>query len=330
MIVRFLLFAQLGTTKWRVLLFAAALAAHSAQAQADRSGIADAPVDKVLVSTEQVAVTANDVTSYLNFLAFTQGNTLPRVSQQRLSQAIIELYALRTLDHDAEAAGVLADEDTAWFADYLLAMERVKFYLRSRVEEMLDATDWEQEAFEYYLARKNDFFVSEMVDVRTLLLKPDGRPLSETLELMDSLVTPDMTLKDFERVVRNHTDDSVAAKTGGLMEGVKKGQTVPPFEQAAFALKEPGEIASPVVSQFGVHAIQLLGKTPARQKSFDEAKDEIIAKLVPLRTEEYFDALRGEAKAREPESFQIDEQAIEAFMAQLGEGSPTRLPIPGN
>ena len=34
------------------------------------------------------------------------------------------------------------------------------------------------------------------------------------------------------------------------MSGVVRGQTVPPFEEAAFALRMPGELSEPVVSQF--------------------------------------------------------------------------------
>ena len=284
--------------------------------------------DEVLISTSELTVTARDVSRYLKFLAFTQGNSAPMISSQRASQAIIEMYALRTLDADAQSAGLLQDADSEWIAEYLIAMERVRYFLRLRVEEMLDATDWDREALEYYLANKTDFKTPETVDLRTLLLRLEDRTLDEGLELIDSLVTPDMTPEDFESTVRALTEDKVAARSGGLMQGLKKGQTVPPFEQAAFALKEPGDIASPVVSVFGVHAIQLLGRTPARQKTFEEAKDEIVSKLLPLRREEYFDSLRAEAKTREPESFEINEPAVEAFMGQFLGGSPDRFLMP--
>lgn len=82
-----------------------------------------------------------------------------------------------------------------------------------------------------------------------------------------------------------YSEDPGSSGKGGLYEGVKKGQFVKPFEEAAFNLQE-GEISEPVETEFGYHIIQLvkrrgeeldlrhiLIKPMLDSKDFEEASD---------------------------------------------------------
>lgn len=64
----------------------------------------------------------------------------------------------------------------------------------------------------------------------------------------------------FEALARQVSQDPGSAVRGGDLGWFGKGQMVGPFEAAAMAAS-PGQVVGPVETQFGVHLIQVVGKT---------------------------------------------------------------------
>jgi peptidyl-prolyl cis-trans isomerase D len=62
--------------------------------------------------------------------------------------------------------------------------------------------------------------------------------------------------EDFAKLARELSEDPGSAKNGGDLGFVKKGEMVPQFEQALFALKKGELTPEPVRSPFGFHAIK--------------------------------------------------------------------------
>ena len=75
---------------------------------------------------------------------------------------------------------------------------------------------------------------------------------------------------------------------------------VPEFEEAAFALKEPGDVSAPVQSQFGWHIIKLEAINPPAVVPFDDVKQQITQYLAnEQRARKYraeLDVLQNEFK----------------------------------
>src|ERR1700675_3186893 len=92
--------------------------------------------------------------------------------------------------------------------------------------------------------------------------------------------------EDFAKLAKEISEDTANAQQGGDLGFVKRGDLVPQFEQAAFALKK-GELApAPVRTPFGYHAIKVLDVKDGGKTPFKDVVDAIKAKLAAKRAEE--------------------------------------------
>lgn len=78
---------------------------------------------------------------------------------------------------------------------------------------------------------------------------------------------------DFAELAREHSEDPGSAQNGGELV-VSRGETVPPFEQAAFAL-EPGGLSPVVETQFGFHIIKLSQKIEGQPVPYEQVQPRI-------------------------------------------------------
>lgn len=77
---------------------------------------------------------------------------------------------------------------------------------------------------------------------------------------IDSLYAVVQGGADFAEVARNESDDKGSAMRGGDLGWFGRGYMVKPFEEAAYAMKDSGDICAPFKSNFGWHFIQMRGR----------------------------------------------------------------------
>jgi peptidyl-prolyl cis-trans isomerase C len=130
---------------------------------------------------------------------------------------------------------------------------------------------------------------------------PERRAAARTA--IEALLEKAQSGADFAALARENSDDPGSAAAGGEMV-IARGQTVPPFEEAAFAL-EPGELSPVVETQFGFHIIKLSERMAGELVPYEQVKPRIEGYLKQQ-------ALSGEVE-REVESLRTS-ASVEIFI----------------
>ena len=98
---------------------------------------------------------------------------------------------------------------------------------------------------------------------------------------MEEILAKANSGEDFAELAVENSECPSAAQ-GGDLGYFGRGQMVPPFEEAAFALA-PGEISGIVETSFGYHIIKVEDKKEAGTMEFDGVSENIISYLTELK-----------------------------------------------
>ncbi|HWZ59158.1 MAG TPA: peptidyl-prolyl cis-trans isomerase [Gemmatimonadaceae bacterium] len=106
------------------------------------------------------------------------------------------------------------------------------------------------------LTRKGHAMVSLVVIPRAVTAADSAAVRTHILAIRDSVTSGKAK---FEDIAKGESQDSASAVQGGSLGTVARGQFVPSFDSAAFALK-PGEMSGAVRTPFGYHLIRVDAK----------------------------------------------------------------------
>ncbi|QKT02545.1 SurA N-terminal domain-containing protein [Ectothiorhodospiraceae bacterium 2226] len=169
-----------------------------------------------------------------------------------------------------------------------VTQERVRLaYLELSIDDVARGVEVSEEAVRaFYEERAEQFGGEERRAARHILLLSGDEP-GQALEQAEGLRERILAGEDFAELAREYSQDPGSAQAGGDLGSFARGDMVPGFERAAFALDE-GEVSEPVETEFGVHLIQVTAIERPRAPSYEELRDELRAELQRRRAEMRF------------------------------------------
>lgn len=151
-------------------------------------------------------------------------------------------------------------------------------YVRVKPEALVRPESFSAaDAEKWYAANASRFEEPEQVRAAHILVPlAQDAPEAEVKKAAEAVAKIQAELKDgkdFAAVADAHNVPN-AAGPGGDLGWVRRGMTVKPFEDAAFA-QQPGTVSAPVRSPFGLHLIKVEEKKGGDVKSFKDAEAEV-------------------------------------------------------
>ena len=142
--------------------------------------------------------------------------------------------------------------------------------------------------FGYHILKVNNRRVSQgQVKVAHIMVRAsEGMPESDSIAAREKAFEIHSRLlkgEDWNKMVSQFSEDGNSKNKGGELMWFSAGKMIPSFEEAAFALKNPGDISSPVLTPYGWHIVKLLEKKPL--ESFETLEPTIKQKVSKDRGE---------------------------------------------
>jgi peptidyl-prolyl cis-trans isomerase C len=244
-------------------------------------------------------------------------------SGKRVYELISRLLLTKSLAAQARAAGL--DKDPEAQSRLALEVDRLHAGLQiAKIEEEAGSTfdkrrpQFEARARELYLANRDKYRAPEQVAVSHILFDTKKHTPEEALKLAEETRIKILAGTDFNALAKQVSDDPSAQRNDGHIDYFDKAQMDPAFADAAFALKNVGDVSEPVRSSFGYHLIRFEGRHPATMRTFDQAKESILAgeraKFIDEQRETALAPLRNDSATK------VDRAAIDALIVTVNPG----------
>jgi len=222
------------------------------------------------------------------------------------------LWTWKVLAEQARDAGFDQDPDVA--ADLRYATEKAlgRAWLYDAAEGARE-TDYAQQAREHYLIYEDEFVTPELVTVSHIVVSIEGRSDEEALARAEEIRTEVVAgARPFAELAVEYSDEPRVEENRGLVGTHPRGRFVKEFEDAAFALTEPGQVSEPVRTRFGYHIIVLNRRVSEKVIEFEEVRAELEARY-ELQNQERSRLRRAEG-AKDMTGRELNVEALRLMM----------------
>lgn len=195
----------------------------------------------------------------------------PRLQVQQLTATLLSISVQESLD------------DQAWIEEKI----------RKRMAEITDET-----ARQWFAENKAAVAIPERWQAAHLYLTrhEEGKPdrLAEIQGIHAQILA---TTLSFEDACTQHSDDARSKLRGGDLGWFSAARMPEDFITAIRPLTL-GELSPPIATQLGWHLVKVTGHEPARDATFDEVREEVLAHLQNERRAAAVQRLTAELRAR--------------------------------
>lgn len=286
--------------------FVASLLGSGALLAADEAG-------EVLIQRGEVTVSSRDILQLIDYAVAKDKQAAALADENKVREMIADLFVIRTLAAEARAKGLDKDPGVRFQIAMQGDQRLMKAALDAAVAQQREP-DFEKLAREKYVANPEQFTQAERVRASHILVsvgperdRDQARVLAEDVRrrAVEGKIS-------FEELAQELSDDPSVKGNAGDLGYFERGKMVKSFDEAAFALSEPGQISEVVESQFGFHVIKLADRKPEHKLGFDEVKGELVS-----REREKFQATLRKQKVEEVrslEGIEVNQSAVSALV----------------
>lgn len=231
------------------------------------------PAGQVLAQVGGKPITEENVTRFIqamgrNGQAYNNPKGRAAVLEQMIAQRLFLLDAQRNL----------YEREPAFKAQLAAVKEQLLMeYAITKCIQSVRVT--EEEVRAYYDAHKDDLQAEESVNASHILVDSEEKANSILADIRAGKIS-------FEDAARQYST-CPSGKQGGSLGDFARGQMVPEFDQAVFALQE-GELTGPVKTQFGYHLIRMNKKNEATPISYADIREELYQQVMQEKQQEAY------------------------------------------
>lgn len=252
------------------------------------------PNDPVVITVGNEKITKSEFEGFMERLPEQLKQQLKTVPKRQVAQ---DYANLRVLAGEAKRRKLDESDEVKQQIQLQSANILINALYRD-VEKSVNVTDAAME--KYFNENKAQF---EKVKASHILIRFKDSPVPVRAEQKDltkeEALAKAVAIKkqldaggNFAEIAKKESDDAGSGANGGELGAFGRGQMVPPFEQAAFAMAV-GKISDPVESQFGYHVIRV---DEQQGKDFASAKEQIAKTLKPETAKKTMEDIRTGAK----------------------------------
>ena len=234
---------------------------------------AGAPV-KPLITHDGVSVASDDFEAYIGKIPIEQ-RTEFRASWDRVSKTVDALFINRELAAEARKLGL--DKDPLLKLRVMQFEESILSQLMlSRIEETAKIPDLGVRVRELYLADAQRFVEPETVELQHILIGLNGRTREMALARARDVHARALAGENFLALAKEFSDDPGFKINKGNLGAVARKDLEPEIANAAFALKNAGDISEPIATGSGYHLVKLGKRNAGKKIKFEDVKEALI------------------------------------------------------